>query len=109
MLSTKNILRNNLSVLFFLLATILLLYSNTFQSPFTFDDAQILDNYFIAQDNPTWESLKLVPAMSPNRARVLPNLTFALNYYSGGSNVWGYHLVNILIHIAVTFVFYLLA
>jgi hypothetical protein len=39
----------------------------------------------------------------------LPNISFALNYYFGGSDVFGYHLVNILIHIAVAFTFFLLA
>jgi len=107
--SPKNIFRNDILVLFFFLSGILLLYSNTFHSPFTFDDSQILTNYFITKSDITWENLKLVPAMSPTKQRMLPNLSFAINYSLGGSNVWGYHLVNIIIHIAVTFVFYLLA
>ena len=109
MSSPNKIIRNNILVLLFFLAAILLLYTNTFQSPFTFDDSQIHNNYFITKDNISWENLKLVPTMSPNRLRMLPNLTFAFNYNLGGSAVWGYHLVNIIIHVAVTFVFYLLA
>jgi hypothetical protein len=109
MLNTKNNLRTNILVLFFLMAAILLLYSNTFQSPFTFDDSQILDNYFISQDEISLETLKFVPAMSPNKRRMLPNLSFALNYYFGNSDVTGYHLFNIIIHILVAFVLCLLA
>jgi len=35
------------------------------------------------------------------RHRLLPNISFAVNYYLGRYNVPGYHLVNILIHLIV--------
>ena len=62
---------------------LLLLYSNTFHSPFTFDDARILDNYFITKSNITRENLKLVSAMSLTKQRMLPNLSFAIFWLLG--------------------------
>ena len=38
--------------------------------------------------------------------RVFAYFTFALNYYFGGLNVFGYHLVNLLIHIGSGLVLY---
>ena len=104
-----NLFLINLPVLFAVFVIVFLVYANTLQSPFTFDDQQIADNYFITHFDLSWEGLKKVASLSPNKRRVLPNISFALNYYLDGSNVWGYHLVNIIIHITVAFVFYLLA
>jgi tetratricopeptide (TPR) repeat protein len=40
---------------------------------------------------------------------LLPNISFGLNYYLHGYHVLGFHLANILLHIAVSFSFFLLA
>ncbi|HVP10937.1 MAG TPA: hypothetical protein VMV94_07075, partial [Phycisphaerae bacterium] len=40
------------------------------------------------------------PAQSPMAGRPLVNLTFAINYALGGSDLWGYHAVNLAIHLA---------
>ena len=110
MKSIKNIFQSNMLVLFFLLATILLLYSNTLESPFIFDDAPNIErNSLVNIQDLAPEKLWQVATSSPIKWRILPNLSFALNYYFGGSDSTGYHLVNIIIHIAVTFVLYLLA
>jgi Tfp pilus assembly protein PilF len=108
MTAPKNIPAKVLVLVIFLTG-IMLLYANTLSSPFTFDDSQILSNYFIAQDSFSLENLDRIRAMSPNKWRIFPNISFALNYYLGGSEVFGYHLLNIIIHIAATFIFYLLA
>ncbi len=89
---------------------IVLLYANTFQSPYIFDDSQnILNNYLIKITALSLEDLKKAATFSPNMRRALPNMSFALNYYFDGSNVWGYHLGNIIIHVLTAFFFYLLA
>src|SRR5215472_1160658 len=69
------------------------LYANSFSIPFLFDD------YFQINDNP------MVKVIEPlldylRRSRGLPALTFALNYRFGGLNPWGFHLVNVVIHLA---------
>jgi tetratricopeptide (TPR) repeat protein len=74
-------------------------YANTFSVPFHFDDhGSILEN-------PTIRSLSW-SALSPPHAdgqtvggRPLVNLTLALNYAIGGTEVAGYHAFNLLLHL----------
>lgn len=76
-----------------------LAYHNTFSVPFLFDD-----NSSIAE-NPTIRSL--ATAWTPPTGgghtvsgRPFLNFTLALNYAAHGTAVWGYHLLNLLIHAA---------
>ena len=108
-MKTTDRILNNTWVFLLLLFAVFLLYSNTLHAPFTFDDSQIIDNYFIQLTDLTTENLQQIATLSPNRRRLLPNISFALNYYFAGYNVFGFHLVNILLHIGVGFSFYLLA
>jgi hypothetical protein len=74
-----------------ILATII--YSNTFDASFHFDDTpSIVENYAIHRFD-----LKEIFTKS---SRPILDLTFALNYYFGKINVFGYHLVNLMLHIA---------
>jgi tetratricopeptide (TPR) repeat protein len=75
-------------------------YANSFQGVFVFDDEpSILSNPTIRHLWPIW------PVLLPPRngetvsGRPLLNLTFAINYALGGLNPWGYHAVNLAIHI----------
>ena len=94
-----------------LLATaIFLLYSNTLESPLTYDDIpNIVLNNAVHIDDLSLQNLKKAAIQSPNYRRWLPNISFGINYYFNGLDVFGFHLVNIFIHIAVAFSFYLLA
>ena len=111
----KSILKNAQQRLlgpFFLLATfVFLVYSNTFQSPWILDDFNnILLNPSIRLENLDGESLwKLIHAsLDGGRLdRPLARLTFALNWYFGGRETWGYHLVNISIHALTAFSLFL--
>ncbi|MBI5203789.1 MAG: hypothetical protein HZA11_02605, partial [Nitrospirae bacterium] len=68
-----------------------LVYSNTFNVPFHFDDApNIVENYKLRDLSNSWP---------PSGSRWFGFLTFALNYYFGGLNTIGYHVVNLIIHI----------
>ena len=85
----------------------ILVYSNTLQVPFVFDD------YFSIVDNPDIRNLPglIKDALSghayhPNR--YVGFLTFAVNYRFGGLEVTGYHLVNLLIHLANALLVYAL-
>ena len=91
-LSSKWSLFNKPLVHFFLIAIVgLLIYSNTFNVPFHFDDApNIVENYKLRDLSNFWP---------PSGSRWFGYLTFALNYYFGGLNVAGYHIVNLIIHI----------
>jgi len=69
------------------------IYSNTFYSSFHFDDTPaIVENYAIHRFD-----LKEIFSTS---TRPVLDITFALNYYFGKLDVFGYHLVNIMLHIA---------
>ena len=79
----------------------LLVYQNSFTSPFIYDDAQsILENPTIRQLWPIW-----MPLSPPHQrgltveGRPLINLSLAINYALGGFNVWGYHALNLTVHI----------
>ncbi len=68
-------------------------YSNTFQVPFLLDDsARIVHNPKIRTLIPT------VGSLETNRPVV--DYTFALNYAMHGLELWGYHAVNLAIHLA---------
>jgi hypothetical protein len=84
--------KNLLSIL--LIATLaVIIYSNSFYASFHFDDIPaIVENYAIHRFD-----LKEIFSTS---TRPVLDLTFALNYYFGKLNVFGYHLVNLMLHIA---------
>ncbi len=78
-----------------------LAYSNTFSVPFQFDDRpNITQNPNVQLKVLTWDRVeRLISNTYRESIRVFSYLTLALNYYFGGLNVFGYHLVNLLIHI----------
>jgi len=82
----------------------ILVYSNTFQSSFHFDDEpSIVANAAIKN----LADVKAIWGFSP--ARFVTYLTFAFNYHLGGLNVVGYHIINLLVHIATALVVWQLA
>ncbi len=91
-LPSQGLVAPPLAVLLLLSVLAALIYSNTFSIPFQFDDA---DN--IVQ-NPRVKDLAHFFDLSGSR--YVGFLSFALNYSVGGLQVFGYHLVNLLIHIA---------
>jgi tetratricopeptide (TPR) repeat protein len=86
--------------LIFLSSLAFLLYSNTFESPFTFDDwSSIEANPSIRIENLTWDAIKKAAFDSKLERRPVPYVTLALNYYFHQYELPGYHLVNIIIHL----------
>ena len=76
-----------------------LIYSNTLTASFQFDDKlNIVDNQVIRDIGNLWP---------PFGARWFGLLTFSLNYLAGGLDPFGYHLVNICIHILTALSVYL--
>jgi len=77
-------------------------YSNTFHVPFHFDDRpNITDNPNIQIKVFSWERIeRLIKNTYKESIRVFSYFTLALNYYFGGFNVFGYHLVNFFVHVA---------
>lgn len=82
---------------------LLLIYGNSFDCSWQFDDEpNITDNSHLHLDTLTWEGIKRAIFSDRNNPgfpyRPVACLTFAFNYYFGGLDVFGYHLVNLVIH-----------
>ena len=75
------------------------IYSNTFSSPFVFDDFAAIGNRAIRHfDLPVlWHAFN---------TRFVVGLSLAFNYALGKENVTGYHLFNTLIHILNSYLLY---
>lgn len=86
------------------LAFVLLLvaYSNSFDCPWHFDDYDNINNNAAIQISElSWDNVKRLSAGIMGigiLSRPVSYLSFALNYYWGGLDVFGYHVVNFLIH-----------
>ena len=85
-----------------------LAYSNTFHSSFVFDDINnIVQNHRI-------KDISNIPSFfthiegAPISGRPLTVATFAINYRLGGLNTTGYHIINLILHIANGILLYLL-
>ena len=81
----------------------LLIYGNIYEAPFVFDDLLQIVNKSAIKD--LGRFLGSGEILSP---RGIVDLTFALNYHFGGLEVFGYHLVNVLIHVLNGIVVYFL-
>jgi Tfp pilus assembly protein PilF len=85
---------------------VLILYSNTYQASWHFDDApNIRDRDSMHLTELTWNQIRgTFYNESGHLYRPVASLSLAINYYFSKENVFGYHIVNILIHF-VTAVF----
>lgn len=88
-----------------LLALAMLVYANTLQNDFTMDD----DLYILR--NAQVKSLSIAGFLKPtsynNVFRPLTFGSFAVNWALGGAHPFGYHLLDLLLHAAVTLLLYL--
>lgn len=88
---------------FILVFLVFIIYSNTFYSPWILDDFHnVVNNSRIQIKSLSLESIKgsFYSANPEKIYRPLSCLTFALNAFISGKNVFGYHLVNISLHAA---------
>ena len=88
-----------------------LVYSNSLDVPFIFDDIPTIQlNPHIRATHATLEEVVLKPVRGfAGHARPIPMVTFAANHLFGGDDPFGYHLVNIAIHILAAVFLYLFA
>ena len=94
--------RRHLLPLILLVICIILVYSNSLNGSFQFDDQQIIDRTNLHIKDLSIDSLIGTFFFKPQGRgiyRPFPNLTLGLNYYYGKENPFGYHAVNITIHI----------
>ena len=87
-----------------------LCYSNTLNASWQLDDYyHIVQNPKIHLNKLNFNSLTATFFTGPDNQlyRALPCLSFALNWYFGADNVFGYHIINIAVHIITAFMLFL--
>jgi len=107
----SNVLLGALIPLLLITIVGVLVYSNTLKSPFQLDDNYLIGDNFTIKDFSYFlepSTAKGSPFYSALVGRYVGYLTFALNYKMHGLNVYGYHIVNIAIHILNGLLVYLL-
>lgn len=88
----------------FLAAVTFVLYYNILDNSFHYDDGHtVVDNPWIRdmRNLPQFFVSSAVVSESPQASNYRPALmvTYSLNYALGGLNPWGFHLVNVLLHV----------
>ena len=97
-----------------LFISLIIIYGNTFHGSWHFDDyVNIVENRNIELKslslNEMQKSFYGVDFSHEKIGRPLSYLSFALNYYISGTNVFGYHVVNFAIHyLSAVFLFLLI-
>jgi protein O-mannosyl-transferase len=79
-----------------LAAAAVMAYGRSFSVPLLFDDELTIAN------NPSIRHLATAfwpPAATTAGGRPVLNISFAINYAMSGTDVWSYHVVNLLIHV----------
>ena len=87
----------NLLFIFVILIAGIIAYSNSFDCSLHFDDANVFDSSVTVDSASISDWIRLFPS------RPLGILTFAVDYKIHGLDVWGYHLVNLIIHLINAF------
>ena len=80
-------------------------YSNTFHNPFVFDDLSSIVENEVIKDLPRFLS---GAGYAFNPRRFIGYLSFAVNFSMGGLDSFGYHLVNLAVHLASGWLVYFL-
>jgi len=92
-----------------LLIILITIYSNSFYGEWHFDDFNnIVDNPYIHMKSFSWPEIKhcIYGLEQARPSRPISYLSFALNYHFHGADVFGYHVVNFIIHyLASVFLF----
>lgn len=104
----------SIKVVLFIAAIVIPVYANTFDAAWHLDDLpNIVNNKALHLSTTTpqhlWNTFFASPLHPGNLYRPLACLSFALNYYFGGVNPPGYHLVNLGFHLATAFALFLLS
>ena len=99
--------RQHLIVFATLSVVLLTIYSNSFHAVWHFDDFDnVGNNPGVHVRSLTWEELHKTFFIKGRISRPVAYFTFGLNYYFGGLEVFGYHVVNFMIHLlAALFLF----
>jgi tetratricopeptide (TPR) repeat protein len=102
----------NCRIFFLFFLFVFVIYSNSFKAGFHLDDFRnITQNTTLHIKNLSLSSLYSVISGNAETGKLffrpVSYLSFALNWYFGKDDVTGYHIVNITIHILISFFLYL--
>ena len=97
------LLKNHIVAVLILVGIGVSAYAATLQSPFLDSEVRTLLEDPAIQD---FSKVNEITRIDQIFNGSLPKLSFAINYLMGHSNPWGYHLVNLMIHLAVGLAFY---
>jgi len=89
-----------------LAAVAVAIYANSFAVPLLYDDDAAIANNTSIRRLAAIGGIFSPPQNTGVGGRPLLNLSFALNYAFGGTAVFGYHLVNLLIHVLAAWTLY---
>ena len=95
--------KNYIATTLILIGIGFLAYAATLRSPFLVSEVRTLLEDPIIQDLSKVNDIIRIDQIFNGS---LPKLSFAINYWMGHSTPWGYHLVNLLIHLCVGLAFY---
>lgn len=86
-----------------IIALNILVYANTFKVPFQFDDVRYIQN-----NKDILGPLDIKSFLETFYLRGIVRWSFAVNYLIGELNTWGYHIVNLSMHITVSVLFFII-
>lgn len=105
--STCRVEREKAFTIAVLFAVLLIIYGPSFRGEWHFDDYHnIVDNRNVHLQSLTWQDIRqtffgiAIESEGGRMNRPLSFLSFGLNYFFGGTDVFGYHVVNFFIHFA---------
>jgi hypothetical protein len=88
-------------------AVVLIVYSNALHTPFYYDDMPIIaNNSNIHASEFSFSDIVLKPLRGVARFRSIPMISFAVNFHFGRFDTYGYHIVNIILHILNAFLLF---
>jgi len=104
--------RKNVFAIVTIFIIVIAIYSNTLNASWHFDDeTNILGNNPLHLKELNWQNIKKTFFASYDNGgkiyRPIACFTFALNYYFGKDNVFGYHFVNLSIHLLTSIFLFL--
>ena len=102
--SSGSLLANPLFASIAIVVTTLVIYSNVYDAPFVFDDQYQIEDNMKIRDLQNYSTPKGFLSRRP-----LTSFSFAINYRIGKLKPFGYHLVNISIHILNGLLVYVLS
>ncbi len=78
---------------------LVVIYGNSLHGEWIFDDGpNIVENVNVHVKTLSWEEIRKTFYIAGTFSRPVSYLSFGINHYFGGLNVFGYHLINLFIH-----------